>query len=113
MAISRYSARTKVVNNGGLQAEQLEARGLNFIRHFTTPNLRYPTDKEKESLIVIGRIWKTGDRYYKLADKHYGDARYWWVIAWYNKKPTEAHLNLGDSVFIPTPLHLVLEYYGL
>ena len=26
-------------------------------------------------------IWKTGDHYYKLAHKYYGDATYWWIIA--------------------------------
>ncbi len=113
MAINRYSGRTKKVSNGGLYTDHLEARGRSFIRHYSTPILRYPTDQEKKTLIQIGHIWKTGDRYYKLADQHYGDSRYWWVIAWYNKKPTEAHLSLGDSVYIPTPLHLVMEYYGL
>ncbi len=103
MAINRYSGRTKKVSNGGLYTDHLEARGRSFIRHYSTPILRYPTDQEKKTLIQIGHIWKTGDRYYKLADQHYGDSRYWWVIAWYNKKPTEAHLSLGDSVYIPTP----------
>ena len=113
MAINRYSGRAKRVSNGGLYVDHLEARGRSFIRHYSTPILRYPTDQEKKTLVQIGHIWKTGDRYYKLADQHYGDPRYWWVLAWYNKKPTEAHLNLGDSVYIPTPLYLVLEYYGL
>tara|TARA_Y100000034_G_scaffold113254_1_gene148045 strand:- start:1383 stop:1724 length:342 start_codon:yes stop_codon:yes gene_type:complete len=113
MALSRYSGRIKRFNSDKLYKDNFEARGIKFVRHFTTPVLRYPTDKEKESLSVIGQIWKVGDRYYKLADDHYGDPAYWWVIAWYNKKPTEAHLNLGDYVYIPTPLHKILEFFGL
>jgi len=35
----------------------------------------------------------------------------WWVIAWYNQKPTEAHFNVGDVVYIPTPLANVLQYF--
>jgi hypothetical protein len=112
MSSNRYIDRSKIDNSSYLYKKQLEDRGLNFIRHYTTPILRYPTDKEKESLLSIGHIWKTGDRYFKLAHKHYGDSRYWWVIAWYNKKPTEAHLSLGDSVYIPTPLNKVLEFMG-
>ena len=112
MSTNRYIGRAKIDNSSFLYRDQLEARGLKFIRHYSTPILRYPTDKEKESLVSIGYVWKTGDKYYKLADKHYGDARYWWIIAWYNKKPTEAHLSLGDSVYVPTPLRKVLEFFG-
>ena len=113
-SVSRYMGRRKVSNAHEMYREHLEIRGRTHIRHFTTPMLRYPTDLEKQNNITaVGHIWKTGDRYYKLANTQYGDPRYWWVIAWYNKKPTEAHVNLGDSIYIPTPLHSVLELFGL
>jgi hypothetical protein len=113
MAVGRYFGRKKILNAHVMYKEFFEDRGLSHIRHFGTPILRYPSDKEKKQLTSIGHIWKTGDRYYKLANKHYGDPRYWWIIAWYNKKPTEAHMDLGDSVYIPTPLHLILEFLGI
>ena len=93
--------------------DDFKARGVKFIRHFTTPVMRYPTDEEKASLTVIAQLWKTGDRFYKLAGEHYGDPRYWWIIAWYNKRPTEAHFKPGDSVYIPLPLHEIIEFLGL
>jgi hypothetical protein len=37
---------------------------------------------------------------------------YWWVIAQYNKKPTESQLSPGDIVYIPIPLEKILGYYG-
>jgi len=58
-------------------------------------------------------LWKIGDRYYKLAHKYYGNAKYWWVIAWYNKKPTESHMQLGETLYIPSPLEDILRYFGI
>ena len=55
-------------------------------------------------------IWKTGDRYYKLAAAYYGRPQLWWVIALYNQKPTEGHLKIGDVIKIPTSLDLLLYY---
>ena len=60
-----------------------------------------------ENLQSVQHIWKTGDRYYKLAAKYYGEPTYWWVIALYNKAPTEAHLQLGDVIDIPVPLETI------
>ena len=52
----------------------------------------------------VSHVWSVGDRFYKLAHKYYGDSKMWWVIARFNSKPTEAHLNLGDVIAIPVPL---------
>ena len=49
---------------------------------------------------------------FKLASKYYDDPTMWWVIAFYNQKPTEFHLKLGDLVYIPVPLETVLFYIG-
>mgnify|MGYP003344114216 CR=1 FL=1 len=38
----------------------------------------------------------------KLADEYYGDSRDWWIIAKYNLKPTEAHIQIGDIIEIIT-----------
>ena len=53
-----------------------------------------------------------GDRYYKLADGYYGDSRYWWIIAWFNKKPTESHIKVGDIIRVPTSLGDILSAMG-
>ena len=50
-----------------------------------------------------------GDRYFKLAYEYYGDSKLWWVIAWYNQKPSEADVKNGDTIFIPLPLDKVLS----
>ena len=56
-------------------------------------------------------VWKAGDCYYKLANQYYGDAQYWWVIALFNQKPTEADVDLGDLIEIPLPLEAILRVY--
>jgi nucleoid-associated protein YgaU len=53
-----------------------------------------------------------GDRYWKLASRYYGDPKLWWAIAWYNQRPTEAHLKAGTKIFIPQPIDKVLSYFN-
>ena len=48
--------------------------------------------------------------YSKLAHKHYGDSSLWWVIAWFNKRPTESHVTVGTVIVIPMPIQKVLKY---
>ena len=69
--------------------------------------------EEISQLERIGHLWTVGDKYYKLAYEHYGDSRYWWVIAWFNRMPTEGQVKLGDIVVIPLPLSKILDYLDL
>ena len=68
------------------------------------------TNQQINSLTVITHTWRLGDRLFKLAHKHYGDSRYWWIIAWYNLSPTDSHFSIGDTVQIPKPLPKILRY---
>ena len=63
------------------------------------------------NLTSTSHTWKLGDRYYKLAYEHYGDPEVWWVIAMYNKKPTEAFVNVGDRIYIPKPIDIVIQHF--
>tara|TARA_Y100001973_G_C5207802_1_gene342915 strand:+ start:147 stop:485 length:339 start_codon:yes stop_codon:yes gene_type:complete len=112
MAI-RYDARQKLINDSETYKNVLKKRGLKYIQHYATPKLRLPTFEEESALTVVERIWTVGDRFYKLASEYYGDPELWWVIAWYNLTPTEADVQLGQSVQIPLPLEQILEYYGV
>ena len=87
-------------------------RGVNFIEIEQVPDLQYPTIQQIAQLEVVGHPWRVGDRLYKLAHKYYGDSKLWWIIAFFNKKPTEAHFNLGDVVNIPLPLEDVIDFMG-
>ena len=75
--------------------------------------MRHLDSDQLENIEGISHLWTLGDRYYKLADKYYGDSTMWWVIAWFNRAPTEAHLKIGDIIIIPTPLDDWLDQTGL
>jgi hypothetical protein len=46
-----------------------------------------------------------------LASEFYGAPELWWLIAWYNKKPTETHFKTGDVIDIPADFHQVMGYF--
>jgi len=110
---SRYEIRRLAENTNPIYKELFDARGVNGVVQYRSPELLHPTAKQIGNLNVVGHIWTLGDKYWKLAHKHYGDSELWWVIAWFNQAPTEAHLNLGDVIEIPFPLDRVLGYLGV
>ncbi len=109
---SRYKNRQIVRNTSELYETFMEDRDVGSIRHDRTPHLKHPTGAQRRRLEHTKVVWKQGDRFWKLAAKHYGSPKYWWVIAWYNQKPTESSVNLGTVIMIPKPLERVLEIAG-
>jgi hypothetical protein len=85
-----------------------ENRGLpNGLDQYTTAEFNYPT------ATLLNHIWRVHDKFYKLSYEYYGDSRFWWAIAWFNMKPTEAHVKVGEVVRIALPIDLLISYYGL
>ena len=107
---NRYANRRVKTNASEKYRDQFEKRRINFIKHFRTPEMTYPNIRQKASLTRHRHIWKLGDRYYKLASQYYGSADLWWIIAWYNQKPTESHVTMGEVVYVPLPLENVYAY---
>lgn len=112
MTINRFNNRRTFINSSQNFDDQFRVRSLNSIKHFSTIKINYPTSEEMTKLEIITENWKLGDRLYKYAYKHYGDPSLWWVIAWFNKKPTENDYQLGEEVLIPFPLEKLLKYFG-
>ena len=110
---SRYNNRKIARNKNKLYKKHFEDRNVTLIRQFRTAKLSYPTREQMYQLSVLTHVWKTGDRYYKLAFEYYGSSKYWWVIAWFNKKPTESHVKLGEIVRIPLPLDRLLNFFDV
>ena len=52
----------------------------------------------KESFSVRMHLWKHGDKFYKLASMYYGSNEFWWIIALWNGKPTDAHCEYGMEI---------------
>jgi nucleoid-associated protein YgaU len=108
--VSRYDGRKIAVNDEEVYGPLFEDRGIDSVRQYVTPELQHPTAEQVRTLENLSHTWETGDRYYKLATKYYDDPNYWWVIAWYNQRPTESMLSYGQVIKIPFPLHRVLRF---
>lgn len=113
MAFSRYEQRRKFINARRMYKKFFDARDVPFIRQYATANYDYPTEDQINSLNLVQHVWKRGDKLSKLAETSYGDPRLWWVIAWFNKRPTESHLNYGDVIQVPFPLDRTLDFMGV
>jgi len=56
-------------------------------------------------------VWGATDKLYNVSSQYYGSPEYWWVIAFYNKKASEAEFKVGDLYFVPLPLEDILGYF--
>ena len=106
--MSRYNNRRKGSNSEEMYETILEERGVKEIIQYTTPTLKYPTDEEALRIRTVDYTWRQGDRFWRLAARHYGDPNLWWVIAQFNKKPIEGLLAPGDVIKIPLNLAVAL-----
>jgi nucleoid-associated protein YgaU len=77
---------------------------------YATPSFQRLSATQRRTLSEIKHVWKTGDRYYKLAATYYGRPELWWAIALYNNKPTEGQIFLGDTIRVPMPIETYLRY---
>ena len=113
MAIDRDALRD-IFNNIDEKYDLIsERRGLLLIKQYATKEIKYPTVREMRDIATIDHLWRVGDKWWKLAQTHYGDPELWWIIAWFNQKPTEVHCKNGDLVLIPFPLENLYGYFGL
>ena len=102
--MSRYNRRAQAINDEEQYRvdEIFENRGVEEITQFVTPQFKRLTREQYNAIDYTRYYWKAGDRYWKLADKFYGDVSLWWIIASFNYAPTESHLEEGQEIRIPT-----------
>ena len=115
--MSRYRRIKKLLILSGeeepMYDKLLDGRDVKEVAFYPAPRMRKPTSAETSALAGTTHTWKLGDRYWKLAAEHYGDATKWWVIAKFNYKPTEAHVKAGDILVIPKPLSAALAVFKI
>ena len=109
---SRFLNRKIITNDNFLYYQKMFDKGVRNFKQYESATLEYPTANEITNLQIVSHIWKQGDSYEKLAFKYYQDSAYWWIIAHYNEKPTEQHVSIGESIEIPLPLFLILDFLG-
>ena len=114
MALSRYKNINEFINaTPGYRKTFKKRYGQQGIRQLPVNELSYPTQDEYDQIQTIPVTWKLGDRFYKLSSTYYNNPEYWWVIAWFNKRPTEQHVELGEVILVPLFLDEVLSTMGL
>ena len=111
MPYKRYDSRIAFTNNDAIYLEQFARRRTNLIAHYATPNITYPDLEELRGLTILTHIWKVGDRFYKISDLYYDDPGYWWILAWFNQKPLETDIKLGEVLDIPLPLDNLMSHF--
>mgnify|MGYP001202111669 CR=1 FL=1 len=109
----RHGTEDIVENREELYEEFFDRRDVPKITHYRSPLLP-PLDVNIVSRFSRQKyVWKTGDKYYNIANKFYGDPKLWWAIAWFNDKPTEGTLKTGDVIYIPRPINKLLTYLSM
>jgi len=112
MAGKRYEFRNIFKNENELYENIFRKRSIKSVIQYNSAKFKYPTAEEIEDLDVITLRWKLGSRLYKFADQYYGNPELWWIIAWYNQKPTESHFQIGDLVYVPLRLENIFKYFN-
>jgi hypothetical protein len=111
MVDKRFQNRKIIKNDSDYYQQLFDKRSVKMINHYATPKFRYPNSQEISELTIITDTWKLGDRLYKYSYEHYGDIRLWWIISWFNKKPTESDFKIGDEILIPQPLERLFKFF--
>ena len=107
--MSRYNKRSKALNNEELYDNLFKKRGVKKIIQYRSPSTSFTTDEEIAKIECFQVVWSYGMSFEKLASKFYGDYRQWWVIAGFNRKPTESHVKMGDTIKIPRDISEALR----
>jgi hypothetical protein len=113
MPYSRYSRREIFLNKDrNYKNVFFKNRDMEQVFQYDSPRISYPQPDEIRNLTNLLLVWGATDKLYNVSAKYYGSPEYWWVIAWYNQKASEAEFKVGDEYYVPLPLDDVLEYVG-
>lgn len=99
--MSRYLRRSKAINDKEQYDQLFEKRGIRKVIQYRSPAGNFTTDEEIAKIECHQVVWTSGMSFENLASKYYGDFRQWWVIAGFNRKPTESHVEMGETIRIP------------
>jgi len=100
-----YSKDNMGILNNQLYYDVLRSKGVTSLKITRSTNFAKLTGKEFG--LLAERVWRQEDSLYKLSYEYYGEYKYWWIIALFNNKPTDAHYKIGDIVNIPAnPIYI-------
>lgn len=107
--MSRYKQSRKATNKDDMYKDVFDKRGIKSITQFRAKRLRQVDQSVKQRIRFREYVWSYGDTFWLLAHKSYADSKLWWIIAGFNNKPTEAHIEIGETIKIPIEVSDVLR----
>jgi nucleoid-associated protein YgaU len=107
--MSRYLKRLKATNDSDQYYHVFQDRGVTQIEQYRTPEFLVYEQDVLDSVEFQKHEWKMGDTYWRLSSQYYGTPKHWWVIASFNRKPTESHISVGETIKIPFSLSEALQ----
>tara|TARA_A100001011_G_scaffold207254_1_gene215444 strand:+ start:194 stop:553 length:360 start_codon:yes stop_codon:yes gene_type:complete len=110
MTDSKWTSDSQIfVNPDPIYQDFIDKTGISVIQHYGLMMFGDPTDQTfLREIEIVPYIYSLGDNMSKIAYKEYGDSKLWWVLAWFNGRPTELHCNVGDTINVPHPIDEVL-----
>jgi len=110
MPVNRYQYTSTIELTDKMRPETFYRRALKTVRQYAKLTYNSPDadDDETNAIKTHERVMAVGERMSKWAHEFYGSAEYWWVISWYNGKPTDSHIELGEVVSIPKDLEYAI-----
>ena len=108
----RNRRRNIATNSQQMYKKVFDKKGVKSLIQYSTPVFKRPTQEDLDKIKFETYTWSVGDRFWRLADRFYGNREYWYIIARFNNVPTEAHLKTGDDIKIPTNLGTAIEVLG-
>lgn len=101
-----YPSQEIMLLNFDSYFEKLERKGRKILRLRRTQT--FESTRDIELAVSREHVWSYGDNLRKLSYKYYSDPKFWWVIGFVNKKPTDSHFSLGDEIMIPDSPQIII-----
>jgi|TARA_R110000822_G_scaffold8302_2_gene32835 hypothetical protein len=94
-----YQDSLVTTNNTTLYKKMLKDRGVLSIKQFRT---KYFNKIDMSQIPNTEYVWRKNDKLIRLSNRFFGTKDYWWIIGYFNQKPTDAHYETGDVLYIPS-----------
>jgi len=99
-------------NNSELYDDLFDQRGVRSISYDSLQ--AFYIDFDPDDHASKDYVWRRNDTMIRLAASHYKNYSLWHIIGFFNKKPTDHHFKVGETIKIPlNPLHIqsIIERY--
>jgi len=108
----RYKQIKTFNNDNELYKKLLIEKNKLFINQYESLKLRALLESDYDQFDIKSHVWTQGDTFEKLSSLYYLNPRYWFILAYFNSKPTEFYVSNGETIYIPMPLQKVLNFYN-